>query len=341
MFGNDTLYYKVQYPNITSQIGHLVRLFLAFMHAWNMPMFFYLSGQNAYAALFRRSETQFRNERTHRLIVPTLFMSVVAQFPLTLGYFAPHDDPLEESFLEYVRGFYRLLNVHQAWFLMYLFIYAQMFTHCFRAFHPVHNTPESTTLSYCGSTSCCCTAKPFNCLTKVFCCLNCLFKPAVTPEKFVSAVTWFLGGPIRLALFPGILLGIVQAANNVLPIETIVSNDAIVGTVRRYPFMPYMVIYLLGYCTAAADQEIRQDNQVWSWMCFIFGTILCIAYGPIELVLSGISRNIAKGFIRGMGQWLFLVGSLSLAKKVFPRPRLWHKKLRKMAMPFYMIHQVF
>ena len=95
MFGNDTLYYKVQYPNITSQIGHLVRLFLAFMHAWNMPMFFYLSGQNAYAALFRRSETQFRNERTHRLIVPTLFMSVVAQFPLTLGYFAPHDVPLE------------------------------------------------------------------------------------------------------------------------------------------------------------------------------------------------------------------------------------------------------
>ena len=144
---------------------YIFGLFINFMNVWNMPMFFYLSGQNAYAALFRRSETQFRDERVHRLLVPALFLFEVIMFPFSLGYFAPHSHPMEESFLEHLRGLYRIFFPGQAWFLVYLFIYAQIFAHWFRAFHPVHNTPESTTLSCCGSTACCCTVKPFKCST--------------------------------------------------------------------------------------------------------------------------------------------------------------------------------
>ena len=47
---------------------------LNFMDVWQMPMFFFLSGVSAYFALFRRSESEFRRERSHRLLVPWLLL---------------------------------------------------------------------------------------------------------------------------------------------------------------------------------------------------------------------------------------------------------------------------
>ena len=84
---------------------YIVELFLQFVFAWSMPMFFYISGKgvyfikcqiksslrnasvqinihdfksivaglNVYYALFRRTETQFRDAKVHRLLVPVLF----------------------------------------------------------------------------------------------------------------------------------------------------------------------------------------------------------------------------------------------------------------------------
>ena len=218
-------YHEVRYPDLikisTSDdpftpiyLGVIVHWFVGFMHAWNMPMFFYLSGQNTYFALFRRSETEFRGGRVHRLLVPSLFLCTVTQLPLTLAYFARREVPLvEESYWEYMKGFYRLPHFQQSWFLLYLFLYAQVFTFWIRTFHPAHNTAETTTLSFCGFTSCCCTVKPFSCLTRYFCCLNFILKPALTPGEFVFAVKWYLGGPIRLALIPGIVIGVVETGH--------------------------------------------------------------------------------------------------------------------------------
>ena len=47
---------------------------VTFMDVWQMPMFFFLSGVSAYFALFRRSESEFRRERAHRLLVPWLLL---------------------------------------------------------------------------------------------------------------------------------------------------------------------------------------------------------------------------------------------------------------------------
>ena len=330
-------------PFTVISLGHVLRLFVDFMDVWQMPMFFYLSGQNVYSALFRRSETQFRDERVHRLLVPTLFLSLVTQFPLTLGYFAPRETPLDSSYLEYIDGFYRSIGVHQAWFLIYLFVFAQSLTFWFRAFHPAHNTAEATRLSYCESTGSCCTVKPFNCLTKFFCCLNFLFKPAVTPESFVSSVKWFLGGPVRLALLPGILIGLVQALDNMIPYDSIFFGafSVIAFFMKSFPIFPFMVIFVLGYSTAAADLQIRQTSNLWSRTCFIVGVVTCIAVGLLELIFekSGMSMAIVEGLLRGIGQWLLVAGVVALARKRFTEPRNWHHTFRTIAMPFYLIHQ--
>ena len=341
-------------PFTTIYLGHILHWFTGFMHAWNMPMFFYLSGQNAYSALFRRSETKFRDERVHRLLVPTLFLCAVTQFPFTMSYFAPRDTPLvEESYWEYAIGFYRFPYFHQSWFLLYLFIFAQVFTFWFRTFHPAHNTAETTTLSFCGSTACCCTVKPFSRITRYICCLNFLFKPALTPEEFVSAVKWYLGGPIRLALIPGIVIGVVETAHLLYG-----------GYFRSFPIFSYLAVFLMGYATAAADKEIRQHSKVWAWSCLSVGTVLCSVFGVgmviygkdnenneaftsmIGMVIYGedTSKNrfitgLLGGFTRGIGQWLFLIGSIALAREIITTPQDWHQKCRVMAMPFYLIHQ--
>merc|ERR1719402_1669437 len=131
---------------------------------------------------------------------------------MSFGYFAevnPYD--YANSYMELLQKYhYTTFKSNQAWTLIYIFIFSQMLTNWFCAFHPNHNKLGDSNLSYCGSTRCCCTKKPFNRLTKVFCCLNFGFKPASTPEEFVSAVKWFLGGPIRLAILPGLLIGIVD-----------------------------------------------------------------------------------------------------------------------------------
>ena len=218
----------------------------------------------------------FRDERVHRLLVPTLFLDLLTQLPLSLNYFAPlnpacqnHYEGLNitnttkcqlfystnqlsftknDTYLSQLQEEYRGPNPHQAWTLIYIFVFSQMMTYWFCVFHPNHNKPEESVQSYCGSTRGGCTKKPFNCLTKVFCCLNFVFKPASTPEEFVSAVKWFLGGPIRLAILPGLLIGIVQAAHNIFPYFG-----------GPFPFFPYMLIFIFGFTMAATDEDFTKN----------------------------------------------------------------------------------
>ena len=62
--------------------------FVTSMNAWNMPMFFFLSGISAYFGLKKRSERQFREERLHRLLVPAFTLSLTASFLCSQDYFS-------------------------------------------------------------------------------------------------------------------------------------------------------------------------------------------------------------------------------------------------------------
>jgi hypothetical protein len=342
-------------------IGYLIQGFIGFMHAWNMPMFFFLSGSNAYFALFRRTETQFRDERVHRLLVPTLFVSVVTQIPLSLDYFAPLNPACQhyyngtnstdncnlfkrftknDTFLDHLRGFYNtdLISAHQAWFLLYLFIYSQIFTHPFRAWHPNHNTADEYYLSCCGYNTCCCSKKPFNCLTRCFCCLRFLWKTSTTPQEFVAAVEWFLGGAFKLCILPSILIGLLEIINFFnLPING-----------GPFPFFTYMVIFVFGYAiTASEDTILKGLMEKYRWIYFMIGLMFCnlFSFLGIYLQVATPKRNwlflfgIAYSLCRGLGLWMFILGSLGLARKNIITNYSWIAPLREIAMPFYVTHQ--
>jgi hypothetical protein len=345
-----------KYPNITSlrtvsedpftiiSPSYFLEWFAGFMYAWNMPMFFHLSGHNAYAALFRRSETEFRDERVHRLLVPCLFFVLVGQLPYSISYFSPTYPPRTISYWEYIRDFYRNFDLQAAWFLFYLFMFYQIMTYWFTVFHPAHNSSKTIEMSCCGSRSCCCSVKPFNCLTRFFCCLNFLCRPATTPEAFVLSVTWFLGGPFKLALVPGILLGLFEVAHNLTPFFSIVRYRFLAAFFQFTTTFSYLMIFVLGYATAAADNFIKQDSILWSWACFIFGMVLCSLFGVVSVLDTNplqyeTGMGVIAGFCRGIGQWLFIIGLIAIARRNFTESKYWHPKLREMALPFYLVHQ--
>jgi len=70
-----TGYYVKSFGWTSDVFYHLSITWVVFMDVWQMPMFFFLSGISTFHALFRRSEQQFREERTHRLLVPWLLLA--------------------------------------------------------------------------------------------------------------------------------------------------------------------------------------------------------------------------------------------------------------------------
>ena len=150
-WSNDTFYYL----SIT---------LVMFMNVWQMPMFFFLSGVSAFHALFRRSERQFREERTHRLLVPWLLLATLNGI-YSIAYFAPRTPFCEqyyqhgkvvttmvdnqtmpwdycETVYMYTKNetFSEFLMKHyvgkpdgaQGWFLLYLFLYSQVTQNVFK-----------------------------------------------------------------------------------------------------------------------------------------------------------------------------------------------------------------
>merc|ERR1719334_1852607 len=75
----------------------LSSLFHYFMDAWNMPLFFFLAGISAYLSLQRRSVKEYRLERVHRLVVPSLFLCVCSLL-FAIIYFAPMNSACLQHF---------------------------------------------------------------------------------------------------------------------------------------------------------------------------------------------------------------------------------------------------
>ena len=81
----------------TGVLYYLPDLFINFMDVWQMPMFFFLSGISAFYALYRRSEQQFRDERTHRLLVPWLLLASLHGV-YSIAFFAPRTPYCEQYY---------------------------------------------------------------------------------------------------------------------------------------------------------------------------------------------------------------------------------------------------
>merc|ERR1712179_108790 len=363
-------WYYVNFPELDSgpikedaytiiSAGYIIHIFILWMRAWHVPTFVYLSGLNAYYALFRRSAIQFRDERVHRLLVPALFIDLVTWLPISLAYFAP-PAPLfphlpNFTYLSSLQFWYSSFNTQQAWTLVYIFIFSQMFSNWFCVFHPNHNNPGKPDLCYSGSTRCCCTKKPFNWLTKIFCCLNFGFKPAATPEEFVSAMKWFLGGPIRLVILPGLLFGISEVAENLFVSSLPIPAKHIYKFMPffRFPFFSYMLIFMFGFIMGTTDEYFTKTiMKKYRWIYFIVGVVICLIsaiigvtggisydmFTPNQLTTNLIMIKILNAICRGLGRWCFIIGSVALAREKFTTSSDRLKILRELSMPFYLIH---
>lgn len=149
---------------------------------------------------------------------------------------------------------------------------------------------------------------------------------------------WFLGGPIRLAILPGFLIGIVQVAHIFFPY---------LG--GPFPFFPYMLVFIFGFTMAATDEDFTKNiMKKYRWIYFFIGVLLCLLFGILNLGTgiedrytppTTIILKICSGLCRGSGQWLFLIGSVALAREKFTTSSDRLKLLREMAMPFYLVHQ--
>merc|ERR1712003_535909 len=130
------------------------------MHAWNMPMFFLLSGISAYYALHRRSRAEFHLERYHRLLIPCLAIMAVTQLPFLSVYAAKLEGwclwfregkipeqisswckmfmPIypQDTAATFLQKLWKAPSPHQGWFLAYLFFYSQILGTAFYYWHP-------------------------------------------------------------------------------------------------------------------------------------------------------------------------------------------------------------
>ena len=147
-------YYVKSFGWSTDVFTYLSLTWALFMDVWQMPMFFFLSGISAFYALYRRSEQKFRDERTHRLLVPWFFLAILNGV-YSITFLAPrtpfcdqyyedgevYDDyglpwkhcetfwkyTHNETYPEYLMKHYLGgPNAGQGWFLVYLFIYSQV-----------------------------------------------------------------------------------------------------------------------------------------------------------------------------------------------------------------------
>ena len=211
-------YVTSKYP-LDSALHSFAKVFREFMLIWNMPMFFFLSGISSFFALFKRNEQQYRDERVHRLLVPYLF-AYLYMWMHSITYFAPNCTEYFESknngtrlsncpstgeYLNISFGTYtkkqfpspnRPPGPGQAWFLLPLFVYSEMFAHLFTLWHPNHSKSTSKGIPCYGPSTCC--TRPFSCCVKFFSCILCFGKSALTPEELVNSTVSWLGSWVKL-----------------------------------------------------------------------------------------------------------------------------------------------
>ena len=105
--------------------------FNSFLHMWQMPLLFVLSGAGTWFALGHRSGKEYVKERVQRLLVPLIFGMFVIVPPqvyverILKGQF---DGPYWRFYPHILNGSYPEGNLswHHLWFMAYLFVFSML-----------------------------------------------------------------------------------------------------------------------------------------------------------------------------------------------------------------------
>jgi len=331
-------------------LEHWVLLLMAIGEQFIVPLVYFLSGSNVFFSLFKRNEREFREERVHRLFVPILVMCFLSFFN-GFTYFAPLDPVCQAKFedpelyynkttlnftatkkcnllYEIVKDDPPFISLIVQTFLygvprdiFLLFIFSQCFAFWFSVFHPNQNKQGVPAVPYCGSTTCCCSRKPPYCVARFFCCFHFFCKSASSPAEFVSAVTWYLGGSLRVIVVPGLALFLMDCIMD-LPLHV-----------------------LLGYAIASTESTIVGDlTKKYRWVYLMVGLVFMSVYSVVFLAVYDLDhqkiieqRNFQPllYLICAFGSWSFVLGLVSVLKEIFTLPNPIISDLRETAMPFF------
>ena len=311
----------------------------------------------------------------HRLLVPALFLACCTKVVFLVSYFAPTKFECMESHVEnktnstgfclqfvstawekgtglttpYVWNlvvFFISPFSHQAWFNLYLFLYAQILAFNFSNWHAKHGDDGPTKPTCCGKENCNLLTKPFSLFARVLCCMNICFMSSTNPGEFTSATKKLLMGPIKLACVPSIYLVLVE-----LSLRWIFPD----GKYHAFSFLfdwcnnfHFIGVYFLGYAIMSGDAHgFCGILKKCRWWYLIVGTLLLLAY--VTVVIMGdhifanfypnVTKYILQCVFRGFGEWMFMVGLYAVNRNVCTRSFEVIKTLRQMAMPFYLLHQ--
>ena len=321
----------------------------------------------------RRSEKEFRQERVHRLLVPTLFLMVCTQGMYSLMYFAPMDPAClahynnnatnstpscltwwgsvgngnQTSFASKLIGWFTYPSPQQAWFCLYLFVYSQLYAFNFSNWHPKYgdNGPENPTC--CGQDNCSILRKPFSLAARLLCCMNVCFQRATNTMEFSNAIKKLLMGSVKLACLPGGLLALI---------ELLLRWAFPDGKFHAFSFLfdwcnniHFCLIYFLGYAITCGDSlgfaDILRKCRWWYLIIGVFCLIIYVAmavFGPYWWFVNfypQITSYVLKCIFRGPGEWMFMLGIYAVSRNTFTKNFKILKTLREMAMPFYLLHQ--
>ena len=257
---------------------------------------------------FRREENEYRKERFHRLLVPTLFLMYFTQAIFSLSYFAPmnsaclshyhhnttnstpdcltwwgeikNSSNFPTSFVQKLVEMYRFPSPSQAWFCLYLFLYSQILAFNFYNWHSKHGDEGSEQPTCCGQQNCSILKKPFSLFARILCCMNVCFIPSTNPGEFNKAIQKLLMGPIKLMLIPSILIALIE-----LLFRGVFGDQRGAFWIDWCNHIHYFVVFFLGYAIMAGDNRGFSDIlKKCRWWYLFIGTLFLSIYVTIILI---------------------------------------------------------
>lgn len=307
--------------------GIAALVFITWMNAWNMPLFFFLAGIASFHSMTARRELAYRRERVQRLLIPALAVYVATQLlllpmsraPLTppcLAYAAGNRStevaeqcalyfPPQPSLTLDAARLYAAATPHQAWFCVYLFVYAQALYAVLRAVHPGLEPGLHRTLS--------------------------------EPSTLAARLLAWIGrrGVGAVVCGPALTLTCIELGlRPFFPDGRYTLYSIAIDWANNLHFC---FVYLAGFALTLADDHIHRGLAPWRGALLVVGALGMGVYALIPS--SSIAGHLLRTPARGFGEWSFILGIAWCARGWVQNARRWIAALSELAMPFYLLHQ--
>jgi hypothetical protein len=274
--------------------------YVRFADAWQMPMFFLLSGVAAWFALDVRTSGQYVMERIKRLVVPFvfgLFVIIPPQSYFEQLHFGAFSGPYLEFYPHFFRAIAFELSIrwfgvgHNLWFLGYLFVFSMLALPLF------------------------------------------LFLKTESGRRFTSKLAGFfvLPGAILLLAVP---FSISEGMLQWLPSEP--KGWALFFLYAPSLLYGYLIFADARFEQAVLRHTWVALGLGALTMIAVIGIHL---YGSLEPVRNNFWLHLGWRFLKGFNMWFWMVAILGLGMKYLRASHKLQPYANQLVLPFYILHQ--